>query len=190
MEGLGPRRRTPFAVVAAIAAIICVAIIRLPDAFVIQMERNGPFSSSQAGWAYRLLAFAAVGQALYGGFVILRVDRVRRARLEDPKVAALLREDLISTVARTAAAQVFFTVIYGVAAFIVTGQRGGFWLFPLIAVAQAAWYYRQVGVIGHWLGFQPATMESQTPRSAWEREPPDYCPPIARGLKPPAEKTA
>jgi hypothetical protein len=184
MERFGSRRRAAFAVVGAITVLICIAIIRLPDAFVSQLERNGPFTSSQAGWAYRLLAFAAVVQALYGGFVLLRVDRVRKARLEDPKVAALPRERILSTIASTAAAQVFFTIIYGVAAFIVTGQRAGFWLFPLIAAAQAAWYYRQVGVIAHWMEFQPDVVSKAETKSPWDREPPDYCPPIARGLKP------
>jgi hypothetical protein len=183
MEGTGERRRTPFIVVAVIALIVCVAILRLPDSFVVQMERNGPFTSSQAGWAYRLLAFAAIAQALYGGFVLLRVDRIRIARIEDPKVAAYPRERLLSNVARTAAAQVFFTLVYGVAAFIVTGQRGGFWLFPLIAIAQGGWYFRQVGVISHWLGFQPEEVGPAPTRLPWDREPPDYCPPLARGLQ-------
>jgi hypothetical protein len=184
MEELGSRRRMPFAIVAIIGTIICIAILRLPDAFVAQMERNGPFTSAQAGWAYRLLVFAAIAQAAYGEFVLLRVDRVRRAREEDPKIAALPLEQILTTLARTAAAQVFFTFIYGLAAFIVTGQRGGFWLFPLVAIAQAAWYYRQVGVIARWLGFQPKSMQKKNGTSAWDREPPDYCPPIARGLKP------
>lgn len=178
------RRLRPFAVVAVIALVVCIAVARLPDSLVSLLERKTPFSSAQVGWAYRLLAFAAVAQAFYGGFVLLRPDRVEAARRKDPKVAALPRVRLVGVVARTAASMVLFTFVYGIAAFAVGGQRGGFWLFPVLAVAQGAWYYRQVGQIAKWLGFQPEPARPEAGRGAWRREPPDYCPPLARGLVP------
>lgn len=178
------RRLRPFLIVAAIGLVVSVAVARLPDSLVSLLERETPFSSAQLGWAYRLLAVAAVAQALYGGFVLLRPDHVEAARRKDPKVAALPRARLVGVVARTAAAMVLFTFAYGLAAFLVGGQRGGFWLFPVIAVAQGAWYYRQVGQVAKWAGFQPETPDTEPGRGAWRREPPDYCPPLARALTP------
>ncbi len=184
VQELMSRRARPFAVVAAIAVVICVAIARLPDSLVSLLQRKTPLSLAQIGWAYRLLAFAAVGQALYGGFVLLRPDRVEAARRKDPKLAALPRVRLIGLVARTAASMLLFTLIYGIAAFAVGGQRGGFWLFPVLMVAQGAWYYRQVGQVAKWAGFQPEPTATEPGRGTWQREPADYCPPLARGLVP------
>ena len=184
MRELVARRLRPFGVAAAITLVICIAIARLPDSLVELLERKSPFSSGQIGWAYRLLVFAAVAQALYGGFVLLRSDHVQKARAKDPKLAAMSRTQLTGIVARTAASMVVFTLIYGIAAFLVGGQRGGFWLFPLLAVAQGAWYYRQVGQVAKWMGFQPETVIDQPGRGAFQREPADYCPPLARGLRP------
>lgn len=169
---------------AAVLLVLCVAVARLPDSLVSLMERRSPFTSGQAGWAYRLLAFAAIAQALYGGFVLLRPARVERARQSDPKLAELPRTKLISVIARTAASMTAFTLAYGIAAFVVGGQRGGFWLFPVIAVAQGAWYYREVGQVAGWLGFQREHVSDDPSRGLWVREPADYCPPIARGLAP------
>ena len=189
MQELLGRRTRPFAVVLVLIGIICIAVLRLPDTFLALLDRNTPFTTAQTGWAYRLLAFAAVAQALYGGFVLLRPDHVEEARKKDPKLAARPRSQLVGIVARTAASMTFFTVLYGLAAFGVSGQRGGFWLFPLLAVAQAAWYYRQVGQIGTWMGFQPEAGSDAPPRGLWQREPADYCPPLVRGLRPvPAQR--
>lgn len=176
------RRLRPFAVVASVAVVISVAIARLPDSLVSLLQRNTPLSLAQIGWAYRLLAVAAVAQALYGGFLLLRPDRVETARRTDPKLAALPRVRLIGVVARTAAWMLLFTLLYGIAAFVVGGQRGGFWLFPVLVVAQGAWYYRQVGQIAKWARFQPEPSTTGPGRGAWRREPADYCPPLARGL--------
>lgn len=178
------RRLRPFAVVAAITVVVCVAVARLPDSLVELMQRKTPFTLAQVGWAYRLLAVAAVAQALYGGFVLLRPDHVQAARAKDPKLAAAPRVRLIGVVARTAASMLLFTLIYGIAAFVVGGQRGGFWLFPVLVVAQGAWYYRQVGQVAKWIGFQPEPVPNEPGRGAWKREPPDYSPPLARGLVP------
>jgi hypothetical protein len=177
------RRRAPFWVTAAILLVVCIGVLRLPESFVAQVERNRPLSSSQAGWAYRLIAVVAIAQAAYGGFFLLRPEAIRKARDKDQKVAAMLRDRVVSLVARNAAFMVALTLVYGIAALGLTGERGGFWLFVVVAVAQGAWYYRQVGEIGRWLSFQPAT-ESRGPRGEWRREPADYCPPLARGLRP------
>lgn len=177
------RRARPFGVVAVAIAVVCIAMLRLPATFLALLDRNSPFTTAQTGWAYRLLAFAAFAQALYGGFVALRPDQIEQARERDPKLANRSHSQVVGTVARTAASMTFFTVIYGLAAFGVSGQRGGFWLFPLLALAQGAWYYRQVGEIGTWIGFQPEARSEATPRGIWQREPADYCPPLARGLR-------
>jgi hypothetical protein len=182
------RSRTPFWVAAAVIAIVCLAILRLPDLFVAQMARNRPFTDAQAGWAYRLLVAAALAQAAYGGFALLRPERVRRDRDEDPKVGRMSRQEVLATVTRNAAFMVFLTIVYGVAAFVVTGERGGFWVFPLVALAQGAWYYRQVGQIGNWLNFQPEVAHAEPAAGAVPEVPPDYSPPLARGLGPPLSR--
>jgi hypothetical protein len=135
-------------------------------------------SDTQSGWAYRLLVVAALAQVFWVGFRLLRPERVAAGRDAD-----LSNERVFAMTARTAAFIPALTIVYGLAALWVTGERGGFWLFVLIAVAQAAWYYRQVGEIGRFLGFQPQPAPHPGP-GAWIREPPDYCPPLARGLQP------
>ena len=184
MEELRAKRIRPFAVVAAVLLIVCIAMARLPESLVELLDRNSPFTSTQKGWAYRLLAFAAIGQGLYGGFMLLRPDRVERALQRDPKLARMSRAKVTSTIARTAASMLIFTLAYGIAAFMVTGQRGGFWLFPVLAIAQGLWYYREVGQIARWMGFRNEPQHHDSARGLWAREPADYCPPIARGLKP------
>ena len=176
-------RRSAFAVVAAFVAILAVAVVRLPESFIAQLERNRPFDSTQAGWAYRLLALAAIAQAMYSGYALLRPERVVAARHPDRKLADVGNERLLAMTARTAAFLPVLTLVYGLAALWVTGQRGGFWLFVVVAIAQTAWYYRQVGEVGRFLSFQPEPPRRAAP-GAWIREPPDYCPPIARGLQP------
>lgn len=189
MEELRAKRIRPFAVVAAVLLIVCIAMARLPESLVELLDRNSPFTSTQKGWAYRLLAFAAIGQALYGGFMLLRPDRVERALQKDQKLARMSRAKVTSTIARTAATMLIFTLAYGIAAFVVTGQRGGFWLFPVVAIGQGLWYYREVGQIARWMGFRNEPEHLDATRGLWTREPADYCPPIARGLKPVDEGT-
>jgi hypothetical protein len=176
-------RRTAFAVVAAITAILSIAVARLPESFIAQLERSRPFTTSQAGWAYRILALVAIGQALWAGFALLRPEKVVAARRSDPKLADVGNERMLSMTAHTAAFIPLLTLVYGVAALWLTGQRGGFWLFVFVAVVQTAWYYRLVGDTGKFLAFQPEPKPSPGPE-AWIREPPDYCPPLARGLNP------
>jgi hypothetical protein len=178
-------RRIPFAAAAVVLLLVCVVVARLPDPFVIALEENSPLeSSSQAGWAFRLIALVAVAQALYGGFALLRVDRVEAARERDPGVSRMPATRLIRGLARTAAVMPVLTLLYGIAALWATGLRGGFWLFPTIALLQGAWYYRQVGEIARWLSFQPKA-RTEGPHAAWVPAPPGYWPPLARGMKDP-----
>lgn len=183
MDQVVVRRRRPFLVAAVLIVVVCGVVIGLPDSFLTQLERNRPFTDSQAGWAYRLLAFFAAAQLIYAGYSIFSIERVSQAREQDPRFAALTKPQVIASLARNAAALVIFTLVYGVASVLITGLRGGFWLFPLLAVAQAAWYYREIGQIASWSTHQPDTDSSRAQRGVWQREGPDYCPPIARGLK-------
>jgi hypothetical protein len=157
-------------------------VIAIPDSLLAQLERNRPFTNAQAGWAYRLLAFFAIGQLIYAGYSIFRIERVAEARERDPRFAALTKPQVISSLARNAAALVTFTIVYGIASIIITGQRGGFWLFPVLAIAQGAWYYREIGQIASWKALQADPDPTAPQHGAWRSEAPDYCPPIARGL--------
>lgn len=184
VERLYQRRRPPFIVAGSILAIVSIAVARVPESLVSQLGRNAPLDGSAAGWAYRLLAFVAVAQVVYGGFAILRIDRVKKARAEDPKIAAMPHEQIVRSLARNAAGMVLLTLLYGLATFWVTGQRGGFWLFPLLSLAQGAWYFREIGIIARWMTFQPEAGSDDVPEAVWHREPPDYSPPIARVMRP------
>lgn len=164
--------------------VVALAVFRLPDSFVAQLENSQAFSISQRGWAFRLLAFAAVAQAIYVGFAVFRPERVKHARETDRRVIKLTRERLMRSLARNAAGAIVLTLIYGLAAFAVTGFRAGFWLFMFVVVVQGAWYFRQTGEIARWLAFQPETVEQQPSSALWVAAPADYCPPIARGLSP------
>ena len=184
MESRG--RGGPFAAVGAIVGILSLALFRLPESFVNQIENDRPLSGPQSDWAYRLLFLAALGQALYGGFVTLHPERLEKARKKDPKTRAMSRERLLTSVARTAAGMIALTLVYSLAAFAITRQRGGYWLFLVLIVAQMAWYLRQVRVVGSWLAYQPANVNplEDGPDASWNAAPPDYIPPIARGLEP------
>lgn len=180
MEPRSPRF-APFLVAAGILLILCIAAIRLPDSYASLLERDRALDSAQAGWAYRLLVFAAIGQAVYGGFAIFTVEKVQKVRSKDERTAAMSNDEIVRSLARIAAGMVVLTLVYGVASFFVTGQRGGFWLFAVLAVAQGAWYFRQVGQIAEWLDLQRRTDPSAGRRPLpWSREPPDYSPPLGR----------
>ena len=183
MEDLAKRRRGPFIVVAALFFAICVVVIAIPDPVLAQLEARRPLTDAQAGWAYRLLAFFAIGQIVYTGMTVFRIERIQHLRASDERFARLSKPDVISSLARNAAALVFFTLVYGIAALLLTAQRGGFWLFPLLALAQAAWYYREIGQVAEWKAFQPDVVSGGVD-TGWSSGGPDYCPPIARGLRP------
>ena len=183
MEDLLKRRRPPFAAFGAVGAVACLVVASLPESLVTQMYRNRTLDSSQAGWAYRFLVLFALVAAAYGGFRAITVDAVKRARERDAKAKAMSAARVVDSLAQNAAALPLLTIVYGVASLIFTGQRGGFWLFPLIALAQWAWHYRSVGEVARWLSLQPST-EVEEVSTEWKREPPDYCPPLTRGLTP------
>ena len=185
IKDLYDRRRPAFIFAAAVVVIVSVALARLPDSLVSSIERNRFLTnSSAAGWAYRLLAFFAIALVVYGGFYVFRIDHVKKARSTDPKAAALTRERVITSLSRNAAGMILLTMIYGLASFGVTGQRGGYWLFPFLCCLQGAWYFREIGAVARWLGFQPDTAIEVVPEAVWKRVPPDYSPPIARSLTP------
>ena len=183
MEDLAARRRGPFIVAAGVVLVVCSAVISIPDPFLAKLENDGPFTAAQAGWGYRLLAFFAVGQLVYAGYSIFRIEQVSQAREREPRFAALSKPDVISSLARNAAALVVFTIVYGIASILITGQLGGFWLFPTLAIAQGAWYYRELGQIASWTALETDPDRIVAQHGAWPRDPPDYCPPIARALE-------
>jgi hypothetical protein len=174
---------TPFIYLGAVMLIVFLAVARLPELFVAQMERNSPLSFAQAGWAFRLLALSAVAQAAYGGFSILQVDKVRESWDTDPKMASMTRDQVAGLVSRNATIMVGLTLVYGLALFFLTGERGSFWFFALLAVLQAAWYFRQTRKITEYLAVQQEPVTDKA-GGRWEREPDDYCPPLARSFGP------
>jgi hypothetical protein len=168
--------------------LVTIAVFRLPDSLIEQIENTSPLSLSQRGWAFRLLAFFAVVQAAYVGLAVFRPEKVKEARESDPKVARLTRPRLMSSMSRTAATIVFLTMAYGLASLWFTGFRAGFWFFVALALLQGFWYFREIGRIARWLDFQPETALQATGRM-WA-EPDHYCPPLARGLSPIVEAPA
>lgn len=182
MEDLSARRRWPFLAFGAVGIVACVVVAALPDSLIVQIENNRALNSGQAGWAYRLLVLFALAGAAYSMFQVFTVESVGRARQRDAKTKAMSPERVVDSVSQNAAAIPLLTVVYGVASLYFTGQRGGFWLFPLIALAQGAWHYRSVGEIARWLALVPEPEPEPEVSTDWKREPPDYCPPLARGL--------
>ncbi len=175
-------RSKPFLLAAALLVIVCIAVLQLPDIGLVQFERRRELSSAQAGWAYRLLVLAALLQIFFGGWRVLRVERVAEELEDGRSVDRLDDERVVGRLARTSAVMVILTVAYGVAALVLTAERGGFWLFALLAVAQGAWYYREVGVIARWVQGRGETGRPRAP--TWTGAPQDYVPPIARALIP------
>jgi hypothetical protein len=141
-------RRMPFGVAAAVLLIVSVAVFRLPQALVADMQRDGLLTGDAADVAFVLFAAAAVAQAVYAGFVLLRPERVETALAADARLATAPRAVALTSVAWNAAGIASLTLVYGVAAFALTGLRGGFWLFAVLELLQGAWYFRQVGTVG------------------------------------------
>ena len=183
VEELARRRRGPFIVVSAVFVAICVVVIAIPDSVLANLHSNRPLTDGQAGWAYRLLAIFAVSQIVYTGMSVFRIERIAKLRESDERFAAMSKPAVISSLSRTGASLVFFTLVYGIASIVLTAQRGGWWLFPSLAVAQGAWYYREIGQIAGWDSLQVAQVSVEHPQK-WSDGGPDYCPPIARGLTP------
>ena len=175
------RPRRPFWAALAVLAIVTVAVFRLPDSLLVQIQSNGPFTSVQADWAFRLLALAAAAQAIFVGFVVLRIERVQTSIEKDPKLAEMSKDQIAASLGRSGAGIGMLTVLYGLSALFISGQRAGFWLFVLLTIVQLAWYFRQTGTISQWLEFQPEPTPHRI-RDVWRREPSDYVPPLTRGL--------
>jgi hypothetical protein len=136
-------RRLPFAVAAAALLIASTAVVRLPQSFGADMQRNGVLTGDPANLAFVILAVVAGAQAAYGGFVLLRPER-----LETELANGRLPGSRAASIAWMAAGLASLTLVYGVAAFSLTGLRGGFWVFVIMELAQGAWYFRQVRVAG------------------------------------------
>lgn len=173
-------RRIPFAVAGAVLVVVSIAVARLPGSFVAQLERNRPFDMSGSGWLYRLLVLVAVGQALYVGFVALGIERIGEVRAKDAKMARMSRTEAVRSVSRTAATVALLSLVYGLASFALTGERGGFWLFALLCGAQLAWYYRQTGQIAAWMEFQPEFVADSS--GSVPPDTVDHTPPLAQGV--------
>lgn len=174
MDSSPARRPAPFLVTLAIALVVSVAVFRLPEEFVASLRRHRPLGNDGSGWVYRLISIAAVLQALYVGLALLRPEKVQEARRKDSKLAGMTRSELLHSVSRNAASIAALTLIYGLSAFLITGERGGYWLFVVVLLAQVALYYRQVGSIESWLSFQPEYLTDSAERrepSARESEP-------------------
>lgn len=180
MERFVDRRRGPFILLAAASVAVCIVVVALPGPLLEHLERKGPLTNAQAGWAYRSIALIAALQIAYGGFGVFRVERVATARARDPRTGSD-HAALIASLARTAAAMIALTLVYGLATIAITGLRGGFWLFAMFAVAQGAWYYRELGQIARWEAFQPVP---SAPKSAWSAQVPGHVPALARGMTP------
>ncbi|MGH2754317.1 MAG: hypothetical protein ACRDLB_07765 [Actinomycetota bacterium] len=181
------RRNTAFGYATAVWLILCLAVARLPEPFVDRLRRNRPLDAGQSGWVYRLLVIIAIAQAFWVGFVLLRSEKVQKAREQDPKLARMSRAEVVASTGRNAAGIALLTMVYGLSAFAITGERGGFWLFALLTGAQLAWYFRQVGQIASWISFQPEFVPERATAGLETRggeiESHGYTPPIARGLE-------
>jgi hypothetical protein len=187
MKSTKSRRVGPFGWATAIAVILTVALMRLPETFVEQLRRNRPLTNAQAGWTYRLLAIVAFAQAAYVGFVLLRPERVRDARTSDAKLMRMSRDEVVASVARNAASISLLTLVYAFSTFALTGERGGYWLFFTLVVAQLAWYFRQVGEVAAFMEFQPEFVSGAPETTALggddeEDSGAHYSPPMARGV--------
>jgi hypothetical protein len=181
MKARVTRPRRPFWVALSVLAIVTVAVFRLPDSLLIQIQNNGPLTSAQTDWAYRLLALAAAAQAIFVGFVVLRIERVQTSIEKDPKLAEMSKDQIAASLGRAGAGMAMLTLLYGLSALFIGGQRAGYWLFVMMTMIQLAWYFRQTGVISQWLEFQPEPTPHRI-RDVWRKEPPDYVPPLTRGL--------
>lgn len=185
MEAIGRARTYTFAWGVAGLVIVSLALIRLPETFVEQIRRNRPFDISTAGWIYRLIAIVAFAQAVYVGFVLLRPEKVEQARKKDPKLAQMGKREVMLSIARNAVGAALLTLVYGVSAFALTGERAGYWLFAMLCAAQLAWYFREVGQITVWMRFQPEfVVEERTDRGVQEapQHRVHHAPPLARGV--------
>jgi hypothetical protein len=175
------RRNPPFAVAVAVALILTIAFFRLPETLIIQIEHRAIATGPNADWIYRLLALVALLQAVYAG-TILRPERVKRFLPSEEPSTREVRERLFASASRSASFAVLLTLVYGFAAFFITGGRASMWLFVAMTAFQTAWYYRQLGRLATWLELQPGPPPRPPSWAGWKPEPEDYTPPMVRGL--------
>ena len=181
MARLARLRYPPLLLCAGLALVLTVAFFRLPDTLVTQLEDRRIVTGSAGDWTYRLLAVAAVLQAAYAGSV-LRTERLRR-HVPDSPVPTSAFEPLFSTLARSAAVAVGLTFVYLLAAFFLTGGRASAWFFVVVAIAQWAWYFRQLGKVAEWLESQPKPGPEPPEWAQTDPlSPATHVPPIAQAL--------
>lgn len=186
MAKLVRRRNPPFALAAGVVLVATIAYFRLPDALVVQIEHHTIASGPNGNWIYRILAVAAALQAIYAG-TVLRPERIKRSLPTGPAPRAVVERVYVSAT-RTAAGAIPLTLVYGLAAFFITGGRASTWLFVAMMVAQGAWYYRQLGRLAAWLELQPAPAPEPPAWSKPRPEPRDFAPPLARGMRIPEDE--
>src|SRR5947208_9217731 len=121
------RRRRPFLLAAGAALILCIAVARLPGSFVDLLARRSALDSYQQAWLILLLLTVTAVQALHGGFVLLRPERVATAAQDDRRLAGRGAADVAGLIARNAAAMALLTLVYGLAAFWLTRRKEIFW---------------------------------------------------------------
>lgn len=167
MDPTPARHPAPFVLTLGIAVIVSIVVALLPEGSVTTLRDHGPLGDSAAWWAFRLILLAAIGQALYVSFALLHPERIKAARSKEARLARMTRDELLRSISRHAATIAALTLVYGLSAFLITGERDAYWLFPFLLLAQIAIYYRQVGVIESWLSFQPEFVTDMNER----REP-------------------
>jgi hypothetical protein len=177
---LAEKRNIPFAVAGGIALVVTIAYFRLPDSLITQMERKSIATGWAGDWIYRVLAVVAVLQAVYVG-TILRPERIARV-LPAGVVTRTIKYAVFRGAAHGAAVAFPLTLVYGIAAFWLTGGRASTWLFVVVMTLQAAWYFRQLGKLAEWLERRPAPPPEPPSWQKWKPEPETYVPPLARAL--------
>lgn len=171
-------RRLPFSLLAISLAIVAVTVANLPASFVSDLGMRDGLDPAQAGWLYRLLAVAAAAQAVYGAFFVVSPGRVAAVRLRHPQARPAMQ-----LFVRTAVMLTGLTFVYGIAALLLTGYRGGFWLFITIAGAQLAWYYLALRAVADAVARHEGPKAGQK-RPAWSGTETGYSPPLVRGVRP------
>lgn len=171
-DDLEALRRAPFALATAVTLVVAIAVFRLPEELIADLRAGRPFSAAQAGWVFRILALAAVGQAAYVGFAVLRPEKVDAACARDASLGAASPPEVVQSVVRNAALVPLLTLVYGASNIALTGERGNFWLFLMVAVAQLAWYFRATGEIAQWMSLQSRPPLEPAAEGAPEDRPP------------------
>ncbi len=169
-------RRTPFIAIATAGVIVCLVVMAIPESRIVAWHTARSLTDSQSGWAYGLLVLAATAQVFYSGYITFGIGQADKLR------AAEKPEKVPTWLSRNAAIATALTLVYGLAALRITAERGGFWLFPLLAIAQGAWLYRKVRELVERVGQRSGIEE--TVEEGWT-EAEDFTPALARGVSNP-----